>query len=155
HRLRAGFDAVAELYAETRQGYPEQLIELIIETASLDVRSKVLEVGCGTGQLTRSFTGRGFAVTAIDLSPAMIARARADVDDAAIEFTGCAFEDFSARDAAFDLVVSATACHWIDPEVMWSKAARFLGPDGWIALLETAEVYDEPFQSAIRTAWKR
>jgi SAM-dependent methyltransferase len=85
----------------------------------------------------------------------MIARARADVDDPSIEFVACAFEDLSASEAAFDLVVSATACHWIDPDVLWSKSAQLLRPDGWIALLETAEVYDEPFQSAIRTAWKR
>jgi ubiquinone/menaquinone biosynthesis C-methylase UbiE len=155
HRLRTGFDSVADRYAGTRAGYPEELVEGMIRTAGLGRASSVLEIGCGTGQLTRSLTGRGFAVTAVDLSPAMVARARADVDDAAIEFVACAFEDYSASDAAFDLVVSATACHWVDPEIMWSKSARLLRLGGWIALLETSEAYDEPLRSAIRATWMR
>jgi len=155
HRLRARFDSVADRYAATRAGYPEALVKLAIRTAGLGPGSRVLEIGCGTGQLTRSFTGRGYAVTALDLSPAMVTRARADVEDAAIEFVACAFEDYSAGDVAFELVVSATACHWVDPEVMWSKAARLLRFGGWIALLETSEVYDEPLRSAIRAAWMR
>ena len=155
HRLRTGFESVADRYAATRSGYPEELVERIIRTAALDRGRGVLEIGCGTGQLTRSFACREFAVIALDLSTAMVARARADVDDAVIEFLACAFEDYSASDATFDLVVSATASHWVDPEVMWSKSARLLRPGGWLALLETSEVYDEPFRSEIRAAWMR
>ena len=155
HRLRTGFDSVADRYAATRAGYPDELVERMIRAAALDPGSRVLEIGCGTGQLTRSFTSRQFAVIALDLSPAMVARARADIDDAAIEFLACAFEDYPSSDATFDLVVSATACHWVDPEVMWSKSARLLRPGGWIALLETSEVYAEPVRSEIRSAWMR
>jgi hypothetical protein len=44
-----------------------------------------------------------------------------------------------AADASFDLVVSATAFHWVDPEVKYDKAARRLGRGGWLALLATGE----------------
>ena len=49
--------------------------------------------------------------------------------------------------------VSATAFHWVDPEVGLAKAARMLRPSGWLALLTTGERYYEPLRSAVRQLW--
>ena len=49
--------------------------------------------------------------------------------------------------------MSATAFHWIDPEVGWAQAARLLRPGGWLALLTTGERYPEPFRTALRELW--
>ncbi len=48
--------------------------------------------------------------------------------------------------------MSATAFHWIDPEVGWAQAARLLRPGGWLALLTTGERYPEPFRTD-QPAW--
>jgi hypothetical protein len=50
---------------------------------------------------------------------------------------------------------SATAFHWIDPEIAWKKSAALLRPQGWIAILATAERYDEPVGKAFREQWIR
>jgi SAM-dependent methyltransferase len=67
-------------------------------------------------------------------------------------FQVSSFEDFQASQA-FDLVVSATAFHWVDPELGLAKAARLLRSSGWLALLTTGERYCEPLRSAVRQLW--
>jgi ubiquinone/menaquinone biosynthesis C-methylase UbiE len=147
------FDGVAQLYDATRPGYPAEIVEFLAATAGAGTGSAVLEVGCGTGQLTRDLARLGFDLTAIDIGPAMVAMARRALADAPVSFRTCSFEDFAAADSSFDLIVSATAFHWIDPEVRFSKSARLLRPGGWLALLATAERYDDPLNAVLREMW--
>ena len=152
-RQRALFDGVAELYQASRRGYPPEIVTFAIETARLRPSSKVLEVGCGTGQLTGQLAAHGFTLTAIDIGPAMTAAARERLG----RFPACletvSFEEFDGPAAAFDLIVSATAFHWIDPDVKFTKSARLLKPGGWLALMATGERYDNPFGAALRDMW--
>jgi SAM-dependent methyltransferase len=77
-----------------------------------------------------------------------------NVPDPTVRFQVSAFEDLTDS-GPFDLVVSATAFHWVDPDVGWAKAARLLRPGGWLALLTTGERYPEPLQTALRELWTR
>jgi 2-polyprenyl-3-methyl-5-hydroxy-6-metoxy-1,4-benzoquinol methylase len=130
HYQRALFDGIAERYAASRPGYPAHVVDFITTTAGLAPAAAVLEVGCGTGQLTRQLARRGFQLTAIDIGPSMIATARRHLTGAEVLFQVTSFEDLAAADASFDLVISSAAFHWIDPEVAFSKSARLLRPDG-------------------------
>ncbi len=153
HRQRTLFDGVAHLYKATRPGYPAEIVESLAVIAGTGPGSAVLEVGCGTGQLTGDLARYGFDLTAIDIGPAMITAARQHLTDATISFQACSFEDFAAADSSFDLIVSATAFHWIDPEVKFSKSARLLRPGGWLALLAIGERYDDPLNAALHGMW--
>jgi ubiquinone/menaquinone biosynthesis C-methylase UbiE len=152
-RQRTLFDSVAQLYDASRLGYPGAIVELAVATAGLGVGSAVLEVGCGTGQLTQRLACFGFRLTAIDLGPSMIDAARRRLAGSAVLTEVASFEDFAGPDASFDLIVSGTAFHWVDPEVRFRKPARLLRPGGWLALLETGERYDDPFGAALRGMW--
>jgi ubiquinone/menaquinone biosynthesis C-methylase UbiE len=152
-RQRTLFDGVAQLYEASRLGYPGSIVELAVATAGVGAGSAVLEVGCGTGQLTERLACFGFRLTAIDLGPSMITAARRRLAGSAVSFEVASFEEFAAPEAAFDLIVSGTAFHWVDPEVRFRKPARLLRPGGWLALLETGERYDEPFRAALRGMW--
>jgi ubiquinone/menaquinone biosynthesis C-methylase UbiE len=152
HRQRGLFNGVAELYDDCRQGYPDEVVECMIETSGVSAGSAVLEVGCGTGQLTQSLVTHGFALTAIDIGPSMIGAARGRVEDS-VKFEVVSFEDFDAPDGSFDLIVSATAFHWLDPEVQFTKPARLLRPGGWLAVLGTRETYDDPFGTTLVNMW--
>jgi ubiquinone/menaquinone biosynthesis C-methylase UbiE len=151
---RVLFDDVAGLYDATRQGYPAEVAETVVANAAIGPGAAVLEIGCGTGQFTRQLAGRAFNLTAIDIGAAMIRAARRNVADATARFQVCSFEDF-ADSGPFDLIVSATAFHWIDPSVGLAKAARLLRPGGWLALLTTGERYPEPLQGRLRDLWVR
>ena len=87
----------------------------------------MLEIGCGTGQLTRQLAGRGLNVTAIDIGGAMTEAARCNVADPMVRFQASSFEEFTGG-GHFDLIVSAAAFHWVDPGIGWAKAARLLRP---------------------------
>jgi ubiquinone/menaquinone biosynthesis C-methylase UbiE len=151
--LRALFDGVAQLYEASRLGYPGDIVEFAAATAAVGAGSAVLEVGCGTGQLTESLAGYGFRLTAIDIGPSMVAAARRRRGGPGLSFQVSSFEDFAAADASFDLIVSGSAFHWVDPEVRLRKPARLLRPGGWLALLEIIERYDDPLRAALLGMW--
>jgi len=152
HR-RTLFDGVAQLYEASRLGYPRDIVEFAVATAAVGAGSAVLEVGCGTGQLTESLAGYGFRLTAIDIGPSMVAAAQRRRGGPGLSFQVSSFEDFAAADASFDLIVSGTAFHWVDPEVRFRKPARLLRPGGWLALLEIIERYDDPLRAALLGMW--
>jgi ubiquinone/menaquinone biosynthesis C-methylase UbiE len=152
-RQRVLFDSVADLYGESRQGYPEEVVRWMVETAGLTDGARVLEIGCGTGQLTVRLIELPFHVTAIDIGPSMIEAAGRRLGAAGVELVASSFEDFQAAPATFDLVVSATAFHWVDPSVAWAKAARLLRPGGWLAILYVGEKYDDPLGKTLLDAW--
>jgi ubiquinone/menaquinone biosynthesis C-methylase UbiE len=129
------FDRVAEEYDRVRPGYPAELVEAAWSIASLGRGSKVVEVGCGTGKLTRLLAERGLRVEAVDPGPELIEIARRHVGRSSVRFHVARFEDVALPAGAFEAVFSATAFHWVDPAIGWSKAARLLRPGGVLALL--------------------
>jgi SAM-dependent methyltransferase len=103
--------------------------------------------------LTNSLACFGFSLTSIDIGPSMISTARRYLDDANVLFQVASFEEFEGAAESIDLIVSGTAFHWVDPDVRFRKAARLLRPGGWLAVLSTAEVYDDPLGSALVAMW--
>jgi ubiquinone/menaquinone biosynthesis C-methylase UbiE len=153
-QLRCLFDGVAGLYDATRQSYPAEIVDAVCASAGIGRGADVLEIGCGTGQLTRQLADRAFNLTAIDIGTAMIQAARRNVADPMVRFQVSSFEDFAGSEH-YDLIVSATAFHWVDPRIGLAKAARLLRPGGWLALLSTEERYPEPLRTGLRELWTR
>ncbi|MEU3731651.1 class I SAM-dependent methyltransferase [Streptomyces sp. NPDC033538] len=136
HDLGRVFNEVPELYDRVRPGYPDKLFADLGSITGVDKRSSVLEVGCGTGQATRSLAALGCAVTAVEPGAGLAAIARrrtAAFRDVEVETS--AFEDWDDRGRNFDALVAASSWHWIDPSVGWRRAYEVLRPGGWTALL--------------------
>ena len=57
HDLGRVFNEVPELYDRVRPAYPDELFADLVAITGMNERSLVLEVGCGTGQATRSLAG--------------------------------------------------------------------------------------------------
>jgi SAM-dependent methyltransferase len=136
------FDRVAEAYDRVRPGYPGRLLDGAFGGRAI---RDVLEVGCGTGQLTVDLIGRGLRVEAVEPGPklALIAGRRAPMARIRVG----RFEDVELADASFDALFSATAFHWVDPRVGWAKAARVLRQGGILALLGHVYVTDAETRS--------
>ena len=131
---RDTFDAVADLYAEARPGYPAALYEEMWALARLEADARVLEVGCGAGQATGDLAARASSVTAVDPGARLIERARRRASATNVTYQVARFEDFAANPGSFDLVASAQAWHWVDPAVGFAKAAQALRPRGALAI---------------------
>ncbi|WP_341715656.1 methyltransferase domain-containing protein [Micromonospora sp. FIMYZ51] len=130
------FNEVPQLYDRVRPGYPDELFADLAAITGLDERSSVLEVGCGTGQATGSLAALGYPVTAVEPGAAMAALARqrlAGHRDVRVEES--TFERWDDRGRRFDVLVAASAWHWVDPSIGWRRAHRVLRPGGWLALL--------------------
>jgi SAM-dependent methyltransferase len=136
-RLRQTFGEDAPLYDRARPGYPPALFSDLAGLALLGPGSRVLEIGCGTGQATLPLAQLGCVVTAVELDAAMAALARRNVPGA--EVVVSAFEDWEPV-LPFDLVVSATAFHWLDPDVRMAKSADALRMGGSLAVISTHHV---------------
>jgi SAM-dependent methyltransferase len=131
------FDQVAAEYDRHRPAYPEHLVDLACEVAGLGRGGQVLEIGCGTGQLTRSLLGRGLRVTAIEPGARLAGFAQQRLDGSGeLEFVNARLEDARLPHAHFRAVFSASAIHWVDPDVGWRRVANALVPGGTLALIQ-------------------
>src|SRR5579863_3557561 len=114
------FDEIAAEYDRHRPAYPDELIDRACQVAGIGSGDRVLEVGCGTGQLTRSLAARGLHVTALEPGTSLIALARQNLEGAgAVVFVNAQFEDAVLPREQFRAVFSASAFHWVDPRVGW------------------------------------
>src|SRR5499427_10788964 len=75
-QLGSVFNEVPELYDRIRPGYPDELFADLVAITGLDKTTSLLEVGCGTGQATRSLAALGCSVTAVEPGAGLAALAR-------------------------------------------------------------------------------
>jgi SAM-dependent methyltransferase len=109
-----------------------------------------LEIGAGTGKATRLFVRAGVAVTATDPDPAMLGELRRHVPGVT---TVEAPVEALPLDTAYDLVYSAAALHWTDPEGRWDRMARLVRPGGVFASFAVpSELADPGIREAVRRA---
>ena len=118
--------------AERRQPFFDLLALL-----SRAPRGRVVDLGCGTGELTALLHERTAAreTLGLDSSPAMLAKSAAFARPG-LTFATRDIADFGAvADGAFDLVFSNAALHWVDDhEALFARLAGALSPDGELAI---------------------
>jgi SAM-dependent methyltransferase len=153
------FNEIAGEYDRHRPTYPDALIDQACQVSGIGPGDPVLEIGCGTGQLTRSLLARGLRVTAAEPGDQLIARARDHLQGAGdVQFINARLEDASLPPAHYRAVFSASAIHWIDPDVSWRKTADALVDGGTLALVSyfgLEEPRSAQDQQAIRAAMAR
>ena len=125
----ASFGPAAATYEKGRPPYPEEAIDWLLD----GITGAVLDLGAGTGKLTRQLAARGHQVTAVDPSEGMLAelsRVRPDLP----ALVGSA-ESIPLPDAGVGAVLVAQAWHWVDPTVAVPEVARVLTPGGRLGLI--------------------
>jgi SAM-dependent methyltransferase len=131
------FDEVADEYDRVRPTYPDELVDRACEVAGIEPGDSVLEIGCGTGQLTRSLLARGLRVTALEPGNHLMSLAERNLaGQGEVEFVNARFEKAELPRGHYRAVFCASAFHWIDPDVSWHKSAVLLAPGGTLALIQ-------------------
>lgn len=136
--LRQTFGAASERYDRVRPSYPDEIVDEFIRLGGLSAGDRVLEIGCGTGQLTRSLVDRGLDVTAVELSDELATVARRNLP--MVDVVTGNFETWPLPSEPFDAVVAATSFHWIDPAVQFSRTAAALKPGGALGIMGSQHV---------------
>lgn len=140
-RRRESFDLVADDYNMHRSLYPQEVVDTLIGLSSLHHGSRVLEIGCGTGQLSVPLAQRGIDLLAIEPGPHLAALARRNLSGfPSVHVETSSFEQWPLPPQQFDAVVSASAFHWLDPAVRFSKSAAALHLGGFLTILHVHHV---------------
>jgi SAM-dependent methyltransferase len=129
----AHFEAVADLYAAARPSYPAAVFDALDLAPGL----RVLEIGPGSGQASRTLAARGVALTCYEIGPRLAALTKAAVPDAQVVHAPA-----STATGTFDLVCGFTSLHWLGGD-LWPLAHRLLAPGGRLAVVGTVHVSDE------------
>jgi SAM-dependent methyltransferase len=126
-QVAESYGADTERYDRTRPRYPGEMVARIVAASP---GRDVLDVGAGTGIAGRAFQEAGCKVLGVEPDPRMVDFARAH----GLECEVGKLEDWDPAGRSFDILVSGTAWHWIDPVAGATKAARVLRPAGRLAL---------------------
>jgi ubiquinone/menaquinone biosynthesis C-methylase UbiE len=164
------FTGLAETYARCRPSYPDDAIGFIIALSALGPDSLIIDVGCGTGIASRLFAQRGLKVLGVEPNDDMRGKAEeARQNDLAqgneqtahlLTYTQGTAEATNLQGASADLVISAQAFHWFDPQKSLAEFHRILKIKGWVALMwnerdesdEFTNKYGDIFRTARETA---
>src|SRR5882724_8014913 len=125
--LKKTFDTVPTLYDSRRPGYPAALIKDILRLSRIPARGRILEIGCGTGQATKPFAGRGYHMTCLDIGTnlaAVASRKFHGYDNVTV--IAEPFESWNPTTTTYHLAIAATSFHWLDPATRYTKVAQLL-----------------------------
>jgi SAM-dependent methyltransferase len=160
-RQRAFSGDVVDYYARYRRGFPPAVVDTVVEAAGLTRNDLVLDLGCGTGQLTLPLADRVRTVVGVDPEPDMLARARALAEERGVTNASWvlgADRDLAALGAvlgerALGAVTIATAIHLMDHDRVFRDALRLLRPGGAVAVIANGLplwLYDTDWSRAVR-----
>jgi len=133
------FAGVAEEYERARPGYPEDAARWLVGEPPLDV----VDLGAGTGKLTRTLVALGHRVTAVEPLPEMSAFLQEALPAVTVLEGGA--EAIPLDDASADVVTAAQAFHWFDHGPALQEIARVLRPGGRLALVWNTRDEAEPW----------
>jgi SAM-dependent methyltransferase len=122
HRLAMIFKGAASYYARYRPGYPQELLERVAERAGLDGTGRLLDLGCGTGNVAIGLAGRVDEVVAVDVEPEMLAEVR-KAAPANVRTVEARAEDVDETWGMFRLVTIGAALHWFDSALVLDRLA--------------------------------
>jgi ubiquinone/menaquinone biosynthesis C-methylase UbiE len=142
------YDSTAEIYEQARPGWPMAAVEHVARELELEPTATILDLGAGTGKLTRVLAERFDRVVAVEPLDGM-RRVLESVVPAAEALAGEA-EAIPLPNASVDAVFSADAFHWFDGERALAEIARVLRPRGGLVLLWN--VTDKPTEPSIGAA---
>jgi ubiquinone/menaquinone biosynthesis C-methylase UbiE len=136
--ILAGIMHVLELRATDPQ--QQAMLATYLADVAMPPGARVLEIGCGTGAVTRVLATRpGVALAVgVDPSPVFVGNAqRRGTGLATLAFTIADGRALPFAAGVLDVVVChTTLCHVPGPEVVLREAARVLGPGGWVAVFD-------------------
>jgi trans-aconitate methyltransferase len=146
------FSDTASSYAEFRPPYPHELLDLL--ASSSPGHGRLVDLGCGTGELARPLARAFDEVVAVDVEPDMIATGMARAAQESIgNITWLAgkAETVGLAPGSTDLITIGAAFHWMDRQLILEKARAALSRGGALAVVGSNSPWTgkEPWQKLI------
>lgn len=151
--LATAFERSAASYERGRPGYPPDAVALLARELGIAPGTRVLDLACGTGKLTRQLLETGASVVGVEPLPAMRAEFAAVLP--AVEVLDGSAEAIPLPDASVDVVTVAQAFHWFDPPRALGEIARVLRPGGGLAAIWNEADERDPVTKRLFTAVRK
>jgi SAM-dependent methyltransferase len=147
HPESRSFELVADLYERARPEYPQEAISWVASRLGLDSGSTIVDLGAGTGKLTRALLETGARVIAVEPGDAMRAELERRLPE--VEALRGAAENIPLPDESVDCVAVGQAFHWFRHDQALPELHRVLRPGGGLALLWNSRDHERPVQREI------
>jgi len=147
HRTAAdGYSRVAAAYERGRPGYPAIALEWLRDRLHLDREVALLDLGPGSGQLTRLLVATPARIIAVEPAAAMRKKLHKILG---IDVRDGAGDDIPLADDAVDALTVANAFHWFATPEALREMHRVLAPAGALALLWNRRDKEQHIQRAL------
>jgi ubiquinone/menaquinone biosynthesis C-methylase UbiE len=150
------YSDVADAYERWRPNWPSEAVTMLVRRLGLGSGSTVVDVGAGTGKLTRLLVGRAGRVIAVEPVAAMREKLAKRLPD--VEALAARAEALPLPAASVDAAFVAEAFHWFDADRALQELARVLRPRGGLCLLWNVHAWDEqthPWLPELTRAFER
>ncbi len=163
--MTSGFNGdAADYYARYRRGYPSSVIDALTRALRLSSADTIIDLGCGTGQLSLSLASRVARVIGVDPAPDMLRHAAAAALDGQagnVEWILGTAEDLvaiSAKHGGVGAITLANAIHLVDRAQLFAAAQTALYPGRGLAIIANSTplwLQDAAWSHALRTFLER
>ncbi|HET7045605.1 MAG TPA: methyltransferase domain-containing protein [Gaiellaceae bacterium] len=144
---RAGWSRTAGLYERARPEHADGAVAWLVERCAIGPGTVVVELGAGTGKLTRRLVPTGARVLAVEPVAAMLAELERAVPEA--EPLAALAQALPLADGVADAVVVANAFHWFAEPAAIAEIARVLRPGGVLGLAWNLRDESDPLQARL------
>ena len=145
------FEGTAGYYRRYRPPYPDALLAHIVEVAGPTGRGRLLDLGCGTGQLAVPLSRHFGHIVAVDVEAEMV-RAGARDSPANVSWLASRAEDVRIVPGSIEHVAAGNSFHWMDREALAGRIHRALPPGGvFFIVAGSSDPWSgrEPWQRAV------
>jgi SAM-dependent methyltransferase len=147
HPESRSFELVAGLYERARPEYPPEAVAWAVSKLGLGSHSTIVDLGAGTGKLTRALLATDGRVIAVEPGDAMRAELVRSLPK--VEALRGAAENIPLEDESVDCITVGQAFHWFRHDVALPELHRVLSAGGGVALIWNSRDPDEPVHREI------
>jgi ubiquinone/menaquinone biosynthesis C-methylase UbiE len=135
HMAAEGYGSAekADRYHKVRPDYPAEALQYVTMSCNINSNTIVVDVGAGTGKLTRLLVPTGCTLYAVEPLGSMLAKLKENLPD--VQTFQCTASSIPLSDESVDVVVAGQAFHWFATTLSLKEFHRILKPKGYLVLL--------------------
>jgi len=156
------YSGTYEYYVKYRPIIPEEVIDAIVKHFDVKPNDRVLDIGCGTGQVALAMEGKCGEMVCLDPDPEMLKWAKKATKDSKIKLTwiNCSAEDLGklkGKLGTFKVATSSRAFHWMSQDQVLKDLDELIEKDGGVVIFSDRVLWsgDEEWQQAIKRVVKK
>ena len=144
-------------YAKYRPGVPKEVIDVIVEHFDIKPTDRILDIGCGTGQVALAMEGKCGEMVCLDSDPEMLIQAEKATKNSKIKLAwiNCRAEDLGEIKKNLATFKVATICrgfHWLNQKQVLNDLGDLVDEDGGVAVFSDRSLWtgQEEWQQAVK-----